>query len=333
MNRANGTSAKIVGVGVDIPEKVLTNFDLEQMVDTSDEWITERTGIKERRIVADDEATSDIALRAAQRALDEAGVKPEELDLVICGTVTPDYMFPATACIVQHKLGAKRAGAFDLQAGCSSFVYGLAVATQFLATGAMSRVLIIGADCLSRITDYTKRETCVLFGDAAGAAVMVPCAREEGGVLAFELGSDGADPSILWVPAGGSRTPASEETVRERRHFIEMQGREVFKFAVRVMSDSTERVLKAAGVEPEQLSCVIPHQANDRITDAARRRFGLPDDKVVSNVARFGNTSSASVPLALYDALTEGKIHPGDYIVMVAFGAGLTWASMVMKWV
>jgi len=323
--------AGIVSIASYAPEKVLTNFDLEKMVDTSDEWIRTRTGIVERRIVADHQATSDLALAASRKALERAGIAPREIDLIIVATVTPDFPFPATACLVQDRLGAANAGAFDLQAGCTGFIYALAVAHQFVSTGAMETVLVIGADCLSRITDWSDRATCVLFGDGAGAAVVRPV--EEGrGILAFDLGSDGSGSGLLMLPGGGARLPFSLEVLEQKKQFIAMNGNEVFRFAVRVMGESAERSMAKCGLSAEDVGCFIPHQANFRIIDSAAKRLHVPMEKVMVNVHKYGNTSCASIPLAFDEAVAEGKIRPGDVVVCVGFGAGLTWGSCVVRW-
>jgi 3-oxoacyl-[acyl-carrier-protein] synthase-3 len=322
--------AGIIGVGSAVPEKVLTNAYFEQIVDTSDEWIVTRTGIKERRIAAPGEASSDYGMRAGFKALDHAGVSPEELDLIICATVTADRVLPATASIIQDKIGAKNAAAFDLAAGCSGFVYGLAVAAGMIASGIHEKILVIGVDLLSRITDYQDRSTCVLFGDGAGAAVVAPA--EDHGLLSFVLGSDGSGAELLKVDAGGSLMPASEETVRERRHFIQMAGQEVFKFAVKIMADASIQALEKCGIAPEDVDLFIPHQANTRIIESAARRLGIPEEKVFVNVHKYGNTSAASIPIAIDEAVREGRLKKGDVMVAVGFGAGLTWAASVIKW-
>ena len=314
-----------------VPERILTNADLEQMVDTTDEWITTRTGIKERRIAADDEATSDLATRAGKLALVEAGVEAEELDLIIVATVTPDMSFPATACIVQMELGATKAAVFDLSAGCSGFVYALDMAVRAVESGAYHRVLAIGADVLSRITDWTDRSTCVLFGDGAGAAVIGPVGDKRG-LLATDLGAVGAQGHFLTLPAGGSRKPASLETVEGREHFICMQGNEVYKFAVRVMGETTQRSLAKCGLTPGDIDVFVPHQANIRIIEAARKRLGIAEEKVFVNVQAYGNTSAASVPIALDEAFRGGRIKYDDIVALVGFGAGLTWASAILRW-
>lgn len=322
--------ATITGLGNYIPPNVLTNKDLEKMVDTSDEWITTRTGIKERRIVDDDVSTSDMVYEASQKALEDSGITADKLDLVIVATVTPDMPFPATACLIQDRLGAKKAAAFDLEAGCSGFVYALSVAAQFIETGVYENALVVGADILSKITDWEDRSTCVLFGDGAGAAVLQ--ASDKGGMLAFDLGSKGSGGKSLYMPGGGSLNPSSELTVKERQHYIKMEGNQVFKFAVKIMEQSSVDVLNKAGLKPEDVSLFIPHQANTRIIDAAAKRLRLTDDKVLVNLPKYGNTSSASIPLGLVEAKEDGLINEGDIIVLVAFGAGLTWASTVIEW-
>lgn len=309
---------------------MLTNHDLEKMVDTSDEWIVSRTGIRERRIADPDMATSDLAVEAARRALKDAGVGAEELDLIIVATVTPDMFFPATACIVQDKLGAVNAAGYDLSAGCSGFVYALDQALHGVRSGAYNRVLVIGADVLTRITDFTDRSTCVLFGDAAGAVVVGPVA-EGYGVMSTYLGADGGGGDKLRVPAGGSRMPFTEG-VDPRARFIHMQGNEVFKFAVRTMVQTAETVLQRAGLPIEDLDLFIPHQANIRIIDAAVERLNIDPQRVFVNVARYGNTSAASVPVALDEAKAEGRVKEGDHVLMMGFGAGLTWGGALLRW-
>jgi 3-oxoacyl-[acyl-carrier-protein] synthase III len=321
----------ILGTGSYLPEKVLTNADLEKMVDTNDEWIVSRTGIRERRIAALDEASSDLSVKAAEKALKKAGIRAEELDMIIVTTVTPDMNFPATACLVQDRLGAKKAATFDLSAACTGFIYGISTGAQFIATGVYKYVLVIGVECLSRIVDWTDRNTCVLFGDGAGAAVLGPV--EEGyGFLSFELGGDGSGGNLLNLPAGGSRLPASEKTIQERLHYVHMSGREVFKFAVRVMGNATEEALAKAGLSKEDIDFLVPHQANIRIIDSAVKRLGLTEDKVVVNLDRYGNMSSASIPVALDEAVERGQIKKGDTMVLCGFGGGLTWGATVLKW-
>ncbi len=314
-----------------MPEKILTNSDLEKMVETNDEWIVSRTGIRERHIAAPHEATSDLAYEAAVRALDSAGIKAEDLELIIVATVTPDSTVPSTACILQDKLGAKGAAAFDLSAACSGFVYSLATATGFIQNGMYNNALVIGADTLSRITDYSDRNTCVLFGDGAGAVIIgeVPEGR---GFLSFDLGAEGSGGSLLNIEAGGSRLPASHQTIEDKKHFLYMNGREVFKFAVRVMGTATERVLTKAGLGKENIDLFVPHQANIRIIQSAMQRLDLPPEKCVINVDKYANTSAASIPLALVEAAEEGRIKEGDAVLMVGFGGGLTWGASVLIW-
>ncbi|KAE8558949.1 beta-ketoacyl-ACP synthase III [Paenibacillus polymyxa] len=321
----------VIGTGKYVPEKILTNKDLEEIVETSDEWIVSRTGIQERHIAAPEQATSDLAYEAAVKALESAGMTAQDLDLIIVATVTPDMAFPSTACILQDKLGAKGAAAFDLSAACSGFVYGLATATSFIKTGIYNNALIIGADCLSRITDYTDRNTCVLFGDGAGAVVIgeVPEGR---GFQSFDLGAEGAGGTLLKLEAGGSRLPASADTLENKQHYIYMNGREVFKFAVRVMGTATVDVLEKAGLSKDDIDLFVPHQANIRIIQSAMQRLDLPEEKVVINVNKYANTSAASIPLALVEAAEEGRMKEGDRILMVGFGGGLTWGASVLIW-
>ncbi|WP_313641544.1 beta-ketoacyl-ACP synthase III [Paenibacillus sp.] len=321
----------IIGTGKYVPEKIMTNSDLEKIVETNDEWIVSRTGIRERHIAAPHEATSDLAYEAALKALDSAGMKAEDLDLIIIATVTPDSAFPSTACILQDKLGAKGAAAFDLSAACSGFVYSLATAVGFIQNGMYNNALIIGADTLSRITDYTDRNTCVLFGDGAGAVIIgeVPEGR---GFQSFDLGAEGSGGNLLKLEAGGSRLPASQQTIEDKKHFIYMNGREVFKFAVRVMGSATERVLTKAGLGKEDIDLFVPHQANIRIIQSAMQRLDLPPEKCVINVDKYANTSAASIPLALVEAAEEGRMKEGDTVLMVGFGGGLTWGASVLIW-
>ncbi|GAA0134109.1 ketoacyl-ACP synthase III [Paenibacillus sp. YSY-4.3] len=324
-------SVGIIGTGKYVPERVLTNAELETMVETNDEWIVSRTGIRERHIAAPDQATSDLAYEAAVQALKSAGLAAEDIELIIVATITPDMTFPSTACILQEKLGAKKAAAFDLSAACSGFVYSLATANSFIQTGMYNNALIIGADALSRITDYTDRNTCVLFGDGAGAVVVgeVPEGR---GFLSFDLGAEGAGGELLKLEGGGSRCPASEETVRSGKHFIYMNGREVFKFAVRVMGTATEEVLRKAGKDKSEIDLFVPHQANIRIIQSAMQRLNLPEEKCVINVDKYANTSAASIPLALVEAVEEGRVKEGDTLLLVGFGGGLTWGASVLVW-
>jgi 3-oxoacyl-[acyl-carrier-protein] synthase-3 len=323
--------AGIAGVGACLPERVLTNFDLEKIVETSDEWIVTRTGISERRIVAEEEATSDLAIGAARAALAQAGVDARDVDLVIVGTITPDVPFPAVASLVQDRIGATHAGAFDLSAGCSGFVYGLATGAQFIQGGVYDNVLVIGADVISRILNWQDRSTCVLFGDGAGAALLRPAEPGEG-LLSFDLGSDGSGAELLCVEAGGTRLPASQETVAKMQHTVKMAGSEVFKFAVRAIEESTRRALARAQLEVVDIDCFIAHQANARIIEAAARRLELPPERVFMNVDRYGNTSAASIPIALAEAVGTGRVRSGDTLALVGFGAGLSWASAILNW-
>ncbi|MGD8794368.1 MAG: beta-ketoacyl-ACP synthase III, partial [Anaerolineae bacterium] len=301
-NNKNAFHAHIVGWGMAVPLRVLDNDELSTMVDTSDGWIRQRTGIAERRVAGDGETTSTLSLQAARKALEVADLDPAQLDLIVVATVTPDYAFPATACLVQDGLGADRAAAFDLSAGCSGFVYGLSLAAELLSAGRYQHALVIGAETLSRITDYTDRTTCVLFGDGAGAVVLQADAAP-GGVLSTVLGADGSGGDLLIQPAGGSARPASFETVRDRQHAIRMRGRQVFRFATRIMPEASRQVLEQAGLTVEDVSLFVPHQANDRILQSAARGLGLPEERIYSNLARYGNTSSASIPIALCEAI------------------------------
>jgi 3-oxoacyl-[acyl-carrier-protein] synthase-3 len=314
-----------------VPERVLSNDDLAAMVDTSDEWIRQRTGIAERRIASEGETTFSLSLKAAQAALEVADRDPAHLDLIIVATVTPDHAFPATACMLQDALGAEKAAAFDLSAGCSGFVYGLGLAADLLAMGSFDRALVIGAETLSRITDWTDRATCVLFGDGAGA-VLLEANGAQGGILSYVLGSDGSGGELLMLPAGGSALPASAETVAGRQHYLRMQGRPVFRFATRIMPEAAREVLERAGVPLQEVSLFVPHQANDRILQVAAKGLGVPEALMFSNLDRYGNTSAASIPIALCEAVEQGLIKRDDVIVCVGFGAGLTWAATAIRW-
>jgi len=321
----------ITGIGRYLPRRVMTNHEIEKMVDTSDEWIVTRTGIKERRIAAPEEASSDLAYAASQEALADAGVTPEQLDLIIVGTATPDMLFPATGCILQDRLGAKQAGAFDLSAACSSWVYAVAVAHGYIASGLAKTVLVAGAETLSKFTNWKDRNTCVLFGDSAGAVVMQAC-EPRSGFLSFYLGADGAGGPLIALPAGGSRIPASFESIERNQHFLQMNGREVYKFAVRCIPKAIEEAVQRAHMTIDDVDLFIPHQANIRIIDAAAGRLGQPREKFFINVERYGNTSAASVPVALYEAVHSGRVKVGDTVVLVAFGGGLTWGSCALRW-
>jgi 3-oxoacyl-[acyl-carrier-protein] synthase III len=326
---ANG-SIGITGIGAHLPEKVLTNDDLSRMVETSDEWITDRTGIKERRIAAAEEAASDLALPAARKALEQAGLEGAELDLIIVATATPDMLFPATAAIVAEELGAKQAAAYDLLAGCTGFVYGVAQAYGAVAGGLSERALVIGSETLSKITNWHDRGTCILFGDGAGAAVLERV--RDGGIVGIELGADGSGGPDLCVPAGGSRMPVTAANLDEDMQFIQMRGQEVFRFATRVMVSSAEQVLEKSGVGVEDVDLYVPHQANKRIIDHAVKNLGLAPDKVFMNISKYGNTSSASIPICLAEAQEQGLLEAGTRVLMSAVGAGLTWGSVYMTW-
>jgi 3-oxoacyl-[acyl-carrier-protein] synthase III len=322
--------AGILGTGSAVPEHILTNADLEKMVDTNDEWIVSRTGIRERRIAAVGEATSDYVTLACERALEAAGVSAEEVELIIVATVTPDTNFPATANYVQDRLGATQAAGFDLSAACSGYLYGISLATGMIESGYYKRILVAAGDLLSRITDYEDRSSCILFGDGAGAMLMGPVEGDKG-VLGFDIGSDGSGGKLLIQPAGGSRIPASAESVENRLHYLKMQGADVFKFAVKAMVSSTEKVLEAANLKKEDIDLLVPHQANIRIIDAASRRFGLADEKVVVTIDKYGNTSASSIAIALDEAIREGRAKDGDLLVLVGFGGGLTWGSVAVR--
>ena len=321
----------IVGVGSFIPEQVVTNVDLEKMVDTNDEWITTRTGIKKRHFAPKDMPVSELCYQAGVKALEDAGIAPEDVDLIIVATITPDYAFPATACLVADLLGAKNAAAFDLEAGCTGFIYAVATGSQFVATGMYKTVLVIGGETMSKILNWKDRSTCILFGDGAGAAVLQPV-KEGFGFLSFELGSEGSGGKLLTQPAGGSRCPASLETVEKNMHTIYMAGNEVYKFAVRIMGEVAVKVLEKADLTHEDVDLLIPHQANIRIVDAAVKRLGISPEKVVVNLDKYGNMSAASIPVALDESVKEGRIAEGDIVVMIGFGTGLTWGGCVLKW-
>jgi len=320
----------IIGLGSYLPEKVLTNKDLEKIVDTTDEWITTRTGIKERRIAREDEATSDMATEAARAALKDAKLKPEDVDLIIVATITPDMFFPATACLVQSKLGCRMIPAFDVSVACSGFIYGIAIAKQFIASGAYKHALVIAAEKLSSVTDWTDRNTCVLFGDGAGAAVLGPV--EHGGILSVYLGANGKEGDLIKLPAGGSRIPATRKSVEDKLHFIKMNGAELFKHAVKIMADAALNATQPLGLSAADISIVIPHQANIRILNAVAKRMGLSEDKIYLNIEKYGNMSAASSAVALAEAVKEGRIKKGDKILLDAFGGGLTWGAIVIEW-
>jgi 3-oxoacyl-[acyl-carrier-protein] synthase-3 len=323
--------ARITGWGKYVPERVLTNFDLEKMVDTSDEWIRTRTGIRERHIAAPGETCCTMSLAAAKRALEVARMPPSDVELIIVATSTPDYLVPAVASMIQDQLGASKAPAFSLQAGCTGWVYALVTASQFIQTGGYRNALVIGTEHLSFGVDWTDRTTCVLFGDGSGAVVL-EASDQPTGLLAFDLGSDGSDYDALIFPAFGGVNPASHEVIDQRLQYLRMDGRRVFKFASRVLADSVRKVISTSGLTVEDISLIIPHQANDRIIELARRKLRVPPEKMMINIDRYGNTSAASIPLALVDAVNEGRIKAGDNLVFVGFGAGLTWAAAAFHW-
>jgi 3-oxoacyl-[acyl-carrier-protein] synthase III len=322
--------ARITGTGSYAPAKVLTNADLERMVATSDEWISERTGIKERRIVQSGEACSDLAVEAGKRALDAAGIAATDVDMILLATCTGDYPLPATACLVQHRLGATKAAACDVSAACCGFVYALSIADAYVKTG-MRHVLVIGSEVMSAITDWTDRNTCILFGDGAGAAV-VSASEGTSGIVSTHLRSDGSLCELIAVPGGGSRTPSCEKVLAEGLQLIKMKGNETFKVAVRMLEEIARETLTANGLTIDDLDLYVPHQANMRILRAVAERLGLPMDKVMLNLDRYGNTSAASIPIALDEALRAGRIHEGSLVMLGAFGAGLTWASALIRW-
>jgi 3-oxoacyl-[acyl-carrier-protein] synthase-3 len=325
------SGATIVGTGMYVPDRVLTNFDLEKMVETTDTWIVERTGIRERRIAAADQATSDLAVIAARRALEAAGIDAGDVDQIIVATTTPDRILPSCACTVQQKLGARRAAAYDMFAACTGFVYGLGIARGLIGARLAETVLVIGVEKLSSIVDYTDRNTCVLFGDGAGAAVLRPAAAGQG-ILSVSMKSDGELGEVLEVPAGGSAWPIDAEALLHNEHKIHMRGKELFKVAVRTMEESLREAMEQAGVSVSDLKLLIPHQANGRILEAVRERLNMPAEKVVMNIDRYGNTSSASIPISLDEVVRAGRVQPGDHIAFVAFGGGVTWGASVMRW-
>jgi 3-oxoacyl-[acyl-carrier-protein] synthase-3 len=326
-----GRTCSISGVGSYVPTKILTNADLEKMVDTSDEWITTRTGIKERHVAAANEFTSDLGAEAARRAMKMAGVTADQIDLIIVATITPDMPFPSTACLIQHKLGAKRAAAFDLEAACSGFIYALEIGQQFIMSRTYETVLVIGAEKLSAITDWTDRNTCVLFGDGSGAAILQ---NRQGahGLLTAVMGAEGGKADLLFMPGGGSRCPATVESINARQHFLRMEGKETFKNAVQAMQTAAEEALRRCEITISQIKCIIPHQANRRIIDAVGERLGATPEQLFVNVNKYGNTSAASVGIALDEAVSSGRVQRGDLILLVVFGAGLTWGAAVIEW-
>lgn len=321
----------IIGTGSFLPKKILSNHDLEKLVETSDEWITTRTGIKERRILESGKAASDMAIEASKKALEDAKLNPEDIDLVIVATMTSDMITPSTACIVQDKLGCKNAAAFDISAACSGFIYGLSMAYGMIKSGVYKNILLIASEAMSRILDWEDRGTCILFGDGAGAAVIseVP---EGKGILKMELGSDGSGAEHLLIPAGGSKCPLTDERLANREQYLKMEGSEVFKFAVRKIDETCKKILKESGLESSDIDLFIPHQANTRIIDSAVKKLKIPKEKTFVNLQKYGNMSAASIPVALDEALKQGKIKDGDNILLVGFGGGLTWGSSILKW-
>jgi 3-oxoacyl-[acyl-carrier-protein] synthase III len=323
--------AAIIGTGAAVPTKVVTNADLEKILDTSDEWITQRTGIRERRVAGNDLSTAPLAIEAARKALASAQRTPQDIDLILCATVTPEMLFPSTACLVQEALGVKDIPAFDLAAACSGFVYALSTASTFIESGKYRRILVIGAETLTKVADYTDRSSCILFGDGAGAVVLEATTEPRKGVEYSVLCADGSGWDYIYVPAGGSRHPATHETVEERSHYVKMKGREVYKFAVDKMQWLLGHCMEKCGLSVNDVDMVIPHQVNSRIIQSAAEKHNFPMDKIYMNIDRYGNTSSASIPLALDEALKAGRIGPGSLLLMVAFGSGLTWAGAVVR--
>lgn len=324
-------SASITGIGSYLPAKVLTNYDLEKMVDTSDDWIIQRTGIRERRIIENGMTTSDLGAQASLRAIEDAGIAPTDIDMIITSTITPDHIFPATSCYLQQKIGATRASAFDILAACAGFIYAISIGQSFVASGAMKTVLVVGAECLSKITDYTDRSTCVLFGDGAGAVILQRDATKHE-ILSTSLAADGSEADVLIMPGGGAKNPASFESVQQRMHYIQFRGKEVFKLAINNITNQILETVERNGLKLSEIDLIIPHQSNLRIIEATMDKLGLPMEKAIVNIDKYGNTSSASIPIALDEARKEGRIHKGDIIMLVAFGSGLTWGSSVIRW-
>lgn len=322
---------KIIATGSYAPSRVLTNFELEKMVDTTDQWITERTGIKERRIATEEETSSTLAFEAAKRALKSAGIKAKDLDLIVAATVTGDVPFPSTACLLQNMLGAKSAAAFDVNAACSGFLFALSVADKYIKTGASKCALVVGTEMLSKFVDWQDRSTCVLFGDGAGAVILEPT-KGASGIMSVDIYSDGSYGDLLTIPAGGSKRPPSKDTVKDKLHCIKMKGNETFKIAVKTLERLALETIEKNNLKPSDISLLIPHQANLRIIQATAERLGISMDKVLVNIDKYGNTSSASIPIALDEAVYTGRIKDGDYVLLEAFGGGLTWASALIKW-
>jgi 3-oxoacyl-[acyl-carrier-protein] synthase-3 len=324
--------AHVTGWGMAVPPKILTNYQLEEMVDTNADWIVSRTGIQERHIASDHESTSTLALSAAQKALEMTSLIPDEIQLIIVASASPDHIFPATACLVQDSLGAINAGAFDLSAACTGFIFGLNMAAQAIRSGSLDNAIVIGAETLSRIVNWEDRNTCILFGDGAGAFIL-QASETPGGILSCVMRSDGSGADLLSLPAGGSRYPASQKTLDRKLHTIQMNGREVFRFATREMASATREATQMAGLKMSDIELIIPHQANSRIIEAAARGLRVPMDRIMMNIDKYGNTSTASIPIAVCDAMAQNRIHPGDHLVLVGFGAGLTWGALVLEWI
>ncbi len=325
-------TAKITAVGKYLPQGILTNFDLEKMVDTTDEWIRTRTGIEKRHMVSDGEATSPMATRAAQEILHRRQLDPEEIDCIIVATVTPDMLFPATACLVQNNLGAKRAWGFDLSAACSGFLFALDTGARMIESGHYTKVLVIGADTMSSVIDYTDRATCVLFGDGAGAVLLEPCEDGNEGILDSILGCDGSGAEYLYMKGGGSLYPATAESVASRKHYLHQDGLTVFKYAIKWMADVSAEVAQRNGLTSKDIQLFIPHQANQRIVEASAERLGLTEDQVLSNIDHYANTTAATIPLGMADAIEQGRLKPGDNVILTAFGAGFTWGGIYIRW-
>ena len=324
--------ARITATGMCVPERRVTNEDLAKLVNTSDEWIRERTGISERRMVSDGQANSDLSVKAIQNAFEGKDFRPEEIDLIIVATVTPDMMFPSTACLVQEKIGAKNAWGFDLSGACSGFLYALATGAQFIQTGAHKKVLVVGTDVMSSILNFEDRTTCVLFGDGAGAFLLEPTQNNEEGIIDFILHSDGSGGKFLYMPAGGSLHPTSHQTVEENMHYVHQDGRNVFKFAVKLMTEVSSEILEKHGYTPEDISLYIPHQANLRIIQSAVKRLNLRPEQVVINIDRYANTTAATIPMGLHEVHQQGRIKKGDLLLLASFGAGFTWGSVLLRW-
>ncbi len=324
--------AHIVSTGMAVPDRVVNNFDLEKIVDTSDQWIRERTGMFERRISDENTASSDLACQASKAALDNAGITPEEIDAILVATISGDYIFPATACVLQEKLGANHAMAFDLSAACSGYIYGLSIAKAYIESGMYKNLLLVGVDTLTKVVDWEDRSSCVLFGDGAGATIIQPNGISDGaGVLDAILGSDGSAAELLYQPCGGSKLPLTEERIREKKHCLYLNGREIFKHAVRVMAQTSEEILRRCGLTMDDIKLIIPHQANMRILESVAKRLGVSTERFYLNIEKYANTSGATIPIAIHEALQEGCLQKGDLALLVSFGGGLTWGSSIVK--